>query len=294
MNELRTRDSELCLEVEVTVPGHVPASLTLLCVSDTHDFQHRMPRPLPHADILVHAGDFTVRGSRDEVANFRAWTQQLLDEGIVGHVVFVAGNHDFSLDTDATKNPRVLESQLELKRALTQRERVHYLQDGGCTVLGLRFYGTPWTTRFSRWAFQAPDTEEGLGRHFARIPVDGSVDVLVSHSPPRGQGDSGHGDSAPFDFLPEALAATADSQSSAPPPAAAADDGTHEARMGSRVLLQRVLQAKPLLHVFGHIHTGHGVTTLADCRTVFVNCAICNEDYEPLQRPILVRLVHPV
>ena len=41
----------------------------LLLLSDTHDFHDGMKYDLPAADILVHAGDFTVRGTREEVSD---------------------------------------------------------------------------------------------------------------------------------------------------------------------------------------------------------------------------------
>ena len=62
---------------------------------------------------------------------------------------------------------------------------------------------------------------------------------------------------------------------------------------------------QPLVHVFGHIHTGHGVSTGtyavaggegeragSHATTLFVNAAVCDEDYQPIQKPVLVRFVH--
>ena len=53
------------------------AAIRLVCVSDTHDQQRYMPE-IPNADILVHAGDFTNIGCREEIMNFIEWTDNLL------------------------------------------------------------------------------------------------------------------------------------------------------------------------------------------------------------------------
>lgn len=245
------------IAVQLVVPPCVPL-LRLLCISDTHDQHMFMPRSLPRADILVHAGDFTCRGSRDELESFTAWTEMLLTSGTVQDVVFVAGNHELSLEL-AAKRPAVLRCQEEMKRRLVEREHHHYLQDSGCEVRGVRFYGVPWCTRFGRdWAFQLADVPCELGERYALIPEDSHV--LVTHQPPEGQGDRNECDT----------------------------------RAGSRMLLERVMATRPLVHVFGHIHTGHGLSTRPekDIGTLFINAAICDEDYKPVQKPILVEFVH--
>jgi hypothetical protein len=47
------------IHVTLTIPSTKP-EVKMICVSDTHDFQDGMPHDLPKADIMVHAGDFTV------------------------------------------------------------------------------------------------------------------------------------------------------------------------------------------------------------------------------------------
>ena len=108
--------------------------------------------------------------------------------------------------------------------------------------------------RFGRWAFQSEDTHQGLGKLYAEVPED--VDILITHQPPHGQGDS----------------------------------NTADQRCGSLMLLDRVMEVQPSLHIFGHIHTGHGMSADPCLPTLFVNCAICDENYKPVQKPILVTL----
>jgi Icc-related predicted phosphoesterase len=108
-----------------------------------------------------------------------------------------------------------------------------YLEDAGCEIGGLRFYGSPWTPLFWDWAFMLPDAE--LVEKWKAIPS--GLDVLITHGPPHG----------------------------------VLDLTNRNDRAGSLALLHRVREAKPRLHVFGHIHEAAG---RADSDgTAFVNAS---------------------
>jgi Icc-related predicted phosphoesterase len=47
-------------------------------------------------------------------------------------------------------------------------------------------------------------------------------------------------------------------------------------------------QLKLKLHVFGHIHNGYGVEVKNNA--MFVNAAICGEDYKPTNVPRIIQL----
>lgn len=252
--------------------------IRILCMSDTHDFQGLMPGGsdnLPVVDILVHSGDFTVRGTTEEVENFQAWMQRLLDIGIAKHVIVVAGNHELTFESWKSKHAAVRAKQEALKQSLVEVSNLHYLEDSGVEVMGLRFYGSPWTTPICgkmNWAFQMRD-HDLAGQKWCGIPDEGQVDVLVTHSPPFGQGDE-------LRHCTEADEKLFNQRTGLP-----------ASHIGSRSLLQRILIVKPLLHVFGHFHEGYGVSHREDVPTTFVNAAICNEDYHPDNRPIVVEFV---
>ncbi|QJW96479.1 metallophosphatase domain-containing protein [Frigoriglobus tundricola] len=108
-----------------------------------------------------------------------------------------------------------------------------YLEDSACEIEGLTFYGSPWTPLFCDWAFMLSDAE--LAAKWSRIPS--GVDVLVTHGPPHGIRDMTNRDEA----------------------------------AGSLSLLQRVLEVKPRLHVFGHIHEAAGRTDYDG--TIFLNAS---------------------
>jgi hypothetical protein len=44
--------------------------------------------------------------------------------------------------------------------------------------------------------------------------------------------------------------------------------------------------------VFGHIHSGWGLSQKEGLETLFVNAAICDEKYAAVQKPILIELIH--
>ena len=88
-------------------------------------------------------------------------------------------------------------------------------------------------------------------RNYFNIPTD--TDILITHSPAFGI----------LDF----------------------DDGIN---YGSEELLQAVTSVNPRIHLFGHIHKQHGITSIGS--TTFSNGAIMNEDYSTLSHPNVIEL----
>jgi predicted phosphohydrolase len=99
---------------------------------------------------------------------------------------------------------------------------IAYLQDSQVLIAGMRFWGSPWQPEFNDWAFNLP-RGSALASKWALIPS--GLDVLITHGPPRGFGDR------TGDLL----------------------------RHGCEDLLTAVQRARPLLHIFGHIHEDGGV-----------------------------------
>jgi predicted phosphodiesterase len=122
------------------------------------------------------------------------------------------------------------------------RDGLVYLQDSGITVNGVKFWGSPWQPAFQNWAFNLPRGSEALGRWWTAIP--NQTDVLITHGPPSGILD--------------------------------AVDSMH---LGCELLLQRVKELQPRLHIFGHIHEGAGICESGG--TTFVNASICDAQYQP-------------
>ena len=143
--------------------------MLLVCTSDTH-MSHPGVR-VAECDVLVHAGDFTRRGSRAETLEFLDW----LAAQPATHKLLVAGNHDWAAETHAAWFAEQAGAR-----------NISVLSDSEITIDGVRFWGSPVTPRFRDMAFNR-DRGEAIRSHWRKIP-DG-VDVLVTHGPPRGIGD---------------------------------------------------------------------------------------------------------
>jgi Icc-related predicted phosphoesterase len=139
--------------------------MRIVCLSDTHNLHDRVA--VPDGDLLLHAGDATMRGTLKEVTAFVDWLAGLPHR----HKVVVAGNHDWLFQREPV-----------VARALVQAS-VAYLQDAAVEVEGLRIWGSPWQPEFMDWAFNLPRGAP-LREKWDRIPE--GTDVLITHGPPHG------------------------------------------------------------------------------------------------------------
>lgn len=138
----------------------------------------------------------------------------------------------------------------------------HYLQDSEVTVCGLRIYGSPWQPRFLDWAFNLDEPE--LARKWARIPE--GIDILLLHGPPHGYGDL------------------------APPLITDVNDPrVNPEHVGSPSLRDRILEVRPKLTVFGHIHEGYGVYEVDGLK--LVNASLMDGKYNMVNKPVQVELI---
>jgi len=170
--------------------------MLLVVISDTHSLHSNIPEgTIPDGDVLIHCGDFTKRGTAHEIESFNSFMGKMPHKT----KLVIAGNHDIGPFCDF--DPRKAESLLS---------NVRYLNNEMINIDGLSFYGSPWDRRGSRC-----------------IPK--GVDVLITHDPPQGILDAGH---------------------------------------GCQYLKQEVIAQLPRLHVFGHIHEAHGFTTSGGCTFV--------------------------
>lgn len=138
--------------------------MRLVCLSDTHNLHDALD--VPDGDLLLHAGDFTGRGTESEIAAFGAFLARLPHR----HKIVVAGNHDFLFERDRA-------------RAVELLGDVTYLQDARADIEGLGVWGSPWQPWFCDWAFNL-ERGELLARKWNLIPDD--TDILVTHGPPQG------------------------------------------------------------------------------------------------------------
>jgi Icc-related predicted phosphoesterase len=126
---------------------------------------------------------------------------------------------------------------------------VHYLFDNMVELDGVKIYGSPWQPEFYDWAFNLPRGEK-LAEKWAKIPE--GLDILVTHGPAYGM----------------------------------VDHTIQGLNVGCQDLLNRILDVKPKIHVCGHIHQSRGCKEFNG--TLFVNASVCNERYEPTNKPIVI------
>ena len=142
----------------------------IVCISDTHNLLDKIN--VPDGDILIHAGDATIRGTLPEVSKFNEDLGNLPHK----HKIIIAGNHDIGF-----------ESESNLFRSLITNAT--YLEDSGVEIEGIKFWGSPWQPQFFDWAFNLNRGPE-LQEKWALIPSE--TDVLITHGPPMGIGDLTH------------------------------------------------------------------------------------------------------
>ena len=140
--------------------------MRFVAISDTHGC-HRELR-LPRGDVLLHAGDCTMRGRKEELTDFLAW----FGKQPFAHKIFIAGNHDFILEKTA---PESIQALLP--------EGVTYLNDSGVSVGGIPVWGSPVTPWYFNWAFNRRRGPE-IRKHWDLIPAD--TRILLTHGPAHG------------------------------------------------------------------------------------------------------------
>jgi hypothetical protein len=210
---------------------------------------------------LIHGGDYSSTGTKEQIAKFMEWfTTQSYE-----HKIFISGNHEVAVETeyyvrtgaqsfhfkqmkdasfDATKYS-------EECREIINAPGATYLEDSSCVVEfpstattesttqpnshSFSFYGSPWSPEFCDWAFNAERGEQSRAI-WSKIPDD--VDILITHGPPHGI----------LDYVPRS-----------------------KEHCGCEELLKVVKErVKPRLHIFGHIHETYGKFTNTNLSHLFI------------------------
>lgn len=133
--------------------------------------------------------------------------------------ILVAGNHDWLFEL----NP-------EKAQGLCDQYGITLLNDSGTEYEGIKIWGSPVQPTFFNWAFNRSvkkddpfDRHPYIGDHWDKIPND--TNILITHGPP-------------YCVLDET------------------EEGD---KTGCQLLLAKIAEVKPVLHVFGHIHEARGV-----------------------------------
>jgi Icc-related predicted phosphoesterase len=135
--------------------------MNIVCISDTHDQHEKLNDILPEGDMIIHAGDISLRGNLAEIQDFVNWFSNLPYR----YKIFIAGNHDFALEKNA--------SLVEIPQNVT------YLNNQQVTIEDITIWGSPVTPPFYNWAFMWP--LEKRRQLYKKIPDN--CDIIISHGP---------------------------------------------------------------------------------------------------------------
>jgi Icc-related predicted phosphoesterase len=208
-----------------------------LVISDTHR-QHLCLNIPNDIDTIIHAGDFS--HNVGQFFDFIEWYGSLN----IANKILVAGNHD--LHAEKLEKGKLKEFCSSLG--------ITYLQDDEVIIDGIKFYGSPYSNIFGRYAFMLEDFE--LEEIWEKIPND--TNVLITHGPAYKTGD----------YVNNGFSS--------------------ERHVGSRTLQNRLLELNNLeYHIFGHIHESYGI--YHDYKFTSINASIFNYR-EPLNEPIIIEI----
>ena len=142
--------------------------MKIIAISDTHNMQKYI-KLIPEGDVVVHAGDSTMRGTVKEISEFAEWYGKLNFK----HKVAISGNHDFGFQN----------ANRETVENIMAENGITYLKDSGAEIEGIKFWGAPWQPWFHSWAFNLHRGNE-IAEKWNLIPED--TNILITHGPPYG------------------------------------------------------------------------------------------------------------
>jgi len=235
-------------------------------ISDTHNKHKQLDGKLPGGQLLIHSGDISSLGRKQEIESFIKW----FDKQDYMHKVFIAGNHDMTFDREILLRDKLAHFEgrtdydtecaegkpnwlVEMLNNLP--DNVYYLENSSIKLEGINIWGSPYSPSFGYgWGFNK-DRGHDIAQCWNEIPMD--TDIVITHSPIYGYNDRAQ--------------------------------NTNQ-NVGCEDLYHRLHEVKPHLHFAGHIHEGHGWGTIpykdewGDIYTF--NGSSCNLRYEAINPPI--------
>lgn len=142
--------------------------MKIVAISDTHGYHRRMT--IPEGDMLICAGDFSMRAKLNDVRQFSEWFNKQPHQ----YKVIVPGNHDVYCEGEKSW------SKEEFAPAI-------YLDHEEAEVAGYRIFGSPYSSSIyepSPWAFDY--NPRGTQSEYLWSQIPDGIDILVTHGPPKG------------------------------------------------------------------------------------------------------------
>lgn len=237
--------------------------MKLIGISDIHGYLMPYEKlTKDYFDVLCICGDIVPLKIQFHMGKSESWFKEdfynWCENAPCEKVIFIAGNHDFYLQTmlDSLGNAK------EVTKHLGYTKKIIFLHDTTYEFKNKLFYGTPWIPKLSRWAFYK--NSKDLSETFENIT---DCDVLLTHSPGKRVFDTGR----------------------------ILQYGYGE-DVGSEELTNVVLNRHIKLWLCGHIHSGnHVLSEFTDpkftCYKMKVaNVSIKDEQYQPIYSPLYIEL----
>lgn len=224
-------------------------------ISDTHNKHNQITKDLLGGDIIIHSGDMSSIGRKNEILRFLNWFTNLP----YTHKIFVAGNHDLSFDSEVLfrkkydyfegyieYNTPVVDGKPEwLSNELTNLSNgTHYLENSDITIDGIKIWGSPYSAKFGReWAF---NVNRGVDSKKLWDTIPSDANIVITHGPI-------------FGIL----------------------DKTSDNRIvGCEDLRQTIMKINPDFHLCGHIHESYGYSQFGDTHCINGSNVSLNYDYK--------------
>lgn len=225
-----------------TLPPKDNSSIRIVLISDTHNQHDELD--LPEGDILIHGGDFTIKGTMDEITNFTKW----LEKQPFQHKIVVPGNHDILLDEEQYEvlSSHWHEVKESSKDAIEMLKNVcslgfHEIMEFEVRGYVLRVFISPFQPRQPKsrhpMAFGKVRGKE-LKEKWKTLYDSKNIDIVLTHTPLHGVMDISFGNK----------------------------------HIGDEELLKAVKKVKPSIHIFGHVHECRGIEKL-NRNTICINAS---------------------
>ena len=199
-------------------------------------------------------------GSLSELIDFKDWFESQPHT----YKVVIGGNHDRCLGQDGVLGMKIFTD-------------CYYLDNSGIEIEGRKIWGSPMTPAFNGMrgglTFYTNSDREAKNI-WSSLPKD--LDVLLTHGPAWGILDEVKRLQfvESFDYKAEGIYYTEN--------------------VGDKMLLSKIIQKKPKVHAFGHIHEDYGVFEKSRNppydNTLFINCSVVDERYDVVNEPIEVNI----
>lgn len=216
--------------------------MRIIAISDTHCKHSFFSKELikqyeiDNNAILIHAGDACLEGNKIEAEDFLTWFGSLPFK----HKIFIPGNHDIPFEYKAY-NLTYLEMEY-----LAKKNKVILLINNILNLEGLKIIGCSHTPFLKSWGFYSEEMDQE--RFYTYIDQD--ADIIISHNPPYGVGDTVLRHGVNNDYL---------------------------VNLGCKHLLSYIERNNPKVVICGHIHEGYGNKKVKKTRVY--NCSSLDEHY---------------